>query len=408
MSKAILPAESAIPATPAAPVESTGSGDSLHPFSFSGTGREYFGIWIVNVLLSIVTLGIYSAWAKVRTNRYFYGNTTVLAQSFAYLADPVRILKGRIIAVVLLAAYFVAWQIRPEYGLFALTAVVLVLPAVIVMASAFTLRNSAWRNIRFGFRADIAGFYRRLAIPLVFVLGLTWITYIALARIGWAPPVAPDASEDQALSLPEFMVVLFMLLVMPLLPYLDFLRTYHVANNASFGRHRLRFSGRAWGFYRLYLATFGILLLLVFVAGFVTAITAAMTGDADNGDPGGGGPVLIIGALVLVYLPMLFVAAFVKARRRNLIYNQLSLDGVQVHSTMRGIDILWLWVSNAVLILVTLGLAVPWARVRMARYQAQRTELEAWSLEHIVAGEDNDRAALGEEFGDMFGFDLGF
>ena len=35
-----------------------------HRLSFTGSGREYFGIWIVNLLLSIVTLGIYSAWQK--------------------------------------------------------------------------------------------------------------------------------------------------------------------------------------------------------------------------------------------------------------------------------------------------------------------------------------------------------
>lgn len=44
-------------------------------FSFTGTGSEYFRIWIVNLLLSIVTLGIYSAWAKVRRMKYFYRNT---------------------------------------------------------------------------------------------------------------------------------------------------------------------------------------------------------------------------------------------------------------------------------------------------------------------------------------------
>ena len=42
---------------------------------FTGSGSEYFKIWIVNVLLTIVTLGIYSAWAKVRRLRYFYNNT---------------------------------------------------------------------------------------------------------------------------------------------------------------------------------------------------------------------------------------------------------------------------------------------------------------------------------------------
>src|SRR5436305_11873488 len=42
------------------------------PLSFTGSGSEYFRIWIVNALLSIITLGIYSAWAKVRTLQYFY------------------------------------------------------------------------------------------------------------------------------------------------------------------------------------------------------------------------------------------------------------------------------------------------------------------------------------------------
>jgi len=35
-------------------------------FVFHGTGREYFKIWIVNLVLTIATLGIYAAWAKVR------------------------------------------------------------------------------------------------------------------------------------------------------------------------------------------------------------------------------------------------------------------------------------------------------------------------------------------------------
>lgn len=47
--------------------------------TFSATGSEYFRIWIVNLLLSIVTLGIYSAWAKVRRNRYFTPAPTWLA-----------------------------------------------------------------------------------------------------------------------------------------------------------------------------------------------------------------------------------------------------------------------------------------------------------------------------------------
>ncbi|MGH8171895.1 MAG: DUF898 family protein, partial [Rhodanobacteraceae bacterium] len=71
-----------------------------HPFEFSGDAKEYFRIWIVNLALSIVTLGIFSAWAKVRTQRYFYGNTRVAGVPFEYTAKPWPILKGRLIAVV--------------------------------------------------------------------------------------------------------------------------------------------------------------------------------------------------------------------------------------------------------------------------------------------------------------------
>lgn len=42
----------------------------ISEFRFIGTGTQYFGIWIVNLLLSILTLGIYSAWAKVRRQQF--------------------------------------------------------------------------------------------------------------------------------------------------------------------------------------------------------------------------------------------------------------------------------------------------------------------------------------------------
>ncbi len=56
------------------PAATTRPPEQLH---FTGTGGEYFGIWIVNLLLTIVTLGIYSAWAKVRRLQYFYRHTEV-------------------------------------------------------------------------------------------------------------------------------------------------------------------------------------------------------------------------------------------------------------------------------------------------------------------------------------------
>src|SRR5215468_5748382 len=79
---------------------------------FTGTGGEYFGIWIVNLLLTIVTLGVYSAWAKVRRLHYFYRNTLLAGSSFDFHGSPTRILIGRAVALVLLIAYNLAVRLH--------------------------------------------------------------------------------------------------------------------------------------------------------------------------------------------------------------------------------------------------------------------------------------------------------
>ena len=56
-------------------------------------------------MLSVLSLGIYSAWAKVRNKRYFYGHTSLLGNSFDYHALPMQILKGRILVVCILVSY---------------------------------------------------------------------------------------------------------------------------------------------------------------------------------------------------------------------------------------------------------------------------------------------------------------
>src|SRR3954470_18239063 len=85
-----------------------------HRFELSGDAREYFRIWVVNLALTIVTLGIFSAWAKVRSQRYFYGNTFLAGHSFDYHGQPIRILIGRAIAFVILLGYSLTVRFAPS------------------------------------------------------------------------------------------------------------------------------------------------------------------------------------------------------------------------------------------------------------------------------------------------------
>src|SRR5712664_2440583 len=86
-----------------------------YPVELSATAWEYFRIWIVNLALTIVTLGIYSAWATVRKRRYFYGRTRIDGEGFEYRANPLAILKGRLIAFVLFAAFSIVSRYAPLY-----------------------------------------------------------------------------------------------------------------------------------------------------------------------------------------------------------------------------------------------------------------------------------------------------
>src|SRR5690242_11019356 len=129
------------------------------PFEFRGSGGEYFRIWIVNFALSIVTLGIYSAWASVRTRRYFYANTWLAGSPFEYSAQPLPILRGRLIAALAFACYILASRISPWLQLAAAGAIALVMPWLLVRGLAFRARYSSWRGLPFRFEPDFKGAY---------------------------------------------------------------------------------------------------------------------------------------------------------------------------------------------------------------------------------------------------------
>ena len=63
-------------------------------FVFTGSGREYFRIWIVNLLFTVLTLGIYSPWAKVRKAKYFWQNTRLDGHVRTDLEKLARIVHG--------------------------------------------------------------------------------------------------------------------------------------------------------------------------------------------------------------------------------------------------------------------------------------------------------------------------
>src|SRR5215475_68945 len=121
------------------------------PLRFTGTGSEYFGIWIVNLLLTILTLGIYSAWAKVRRLQYFYRHTELAGSSFDFHGSPILILVGRILALLLLVLYNYSIRLPSWLTLVVIIAIAILLPWLLRNSFRFRLYNSSWRGTRFHF-----------------------------------------------------------------------------------------------------------------------------------------------------------------------------------------------------------------------------------------------------------------
>jgi uncharacterized membrane protein YjgN (DUF898 family) len=147
---------------PAAPLP------SAYPLRFTGSGQEYFRIWIVNLLLTVATVGIYSAWAKVRRQQYFHRNTHLDGSVLDYHARPWAILRGRLLALALVGAYNLAFKLSVPVGVATAAVVAALFPWLLVQSLRFRAQVTSYRGVRFGF----VGTVRDAAMALAPVLGL--------------------------------------------------------------------------------------------------------------------------------------------------------------------------------------------------------------------------------------------
>lgn len=337
------------------------------PFEFTGTAGEYFRIWIVNVLLSIVTLGIYSAWAKVRTKSYFYRHTRLDGSSFEYLADPIKILKGRLIVGTFLAAMYASQHYSPIVYAVLAFALVLLSPLVMAVSLSFNARYSSFRNVRFGFVSTISEAY---------------VTYILAG-------------------------VIYMFTLGLGLPYAQWRMTRWVIENHRYGKQRFAWTSE-WGSY--YVAYFIAFLLMA--PGFGAMFYIFMSAGSETiGDPEATREALSTAvplAMGLFYLWLLFVMGFVRARFANLAYGGAQIGFHDLKSDQRGLDLTILYVTNALAVLVSVGLLAPWAMIRLARYRADHTRvLLRGDLVATNPGEDEQWGGpLGDAAVDLGGFDL--
>lgn len=455
------------------------------PVEFTGKAGEYFGIWIVNLLLSIVTLGIYSAWAKVRRKKYFYNNTLVDGVGFDYHANPISILKGRIIAFVLFVLYQVLAAFSPAVALILLIAFFVALPWIVVRGMTFNARNSSHRGLRF----DFDGKYGQAA--LVFI----GYTLLSVVTLGLAIPFAAQRTHKFVVDHHKFGTSNFKLealvksfykiyLVIFLIPLIGILAAVAIpayqqykikATNLSQAQYLQPVSAslsnniNAGGFIKVAAedtaniaaeanateaenaalqeqniqdsiseeemlnnlspeerAEYDRLMKNIDAAQAVESGADTYSAETETApekkDPfaelfgkivsGQGIAVAILAGIIglLLYLAIIFsFAAYFKSRIQNLVWNNTTLDQVEFFSNQRMRDLLLLYITNTLVLIVTLGLATPWAQIRMARYRAEHLALSGETdWDKFVGDKKAATRATGEEIAEMFDVDISF
>jgi uncharacterized membrane protein YjgN (DUF898 family) len=386
---------------------------------FEGSGFEYFKIWIVNILLIIITLGVYYPWAKVRNQRYFYANTTLESRNFEYHATGKQLFLGYIMAMALLLVLSIVQNISPLGAVGTFLLLSLIIPWIIWRSLMFTMRMSSFSNVRFRFVGSLKGAYVNfMLLPGALFLclygapGLAFLLLFTLPDsigIGLGVLILAYASTFTALAL-----------------YLGALiknkNTSYVVNGYRFGQGQFNTTLETHKFAKILIKTIGIGFLMLISIVIFTVIMMALTGGLAgllslvSGDSEAikvlfSGPNINRGlglSYIAVLLSSFIVVAYFQAHVRQYVFdNTLLNENVSFSSSLTTRALAWLMISNFVLLVMTLGLATPWAKVRRAQLILKNTLVDVESgFDGFITQQQEQQSALGEQVGDAFDIDI--
>jgi uncharacterized membrane protein YjgN (DUF898 family) len=379
------------------------------PFRFFGNGGEYFKIWIVNLILTILTLGIYSAWAKVRTKRYFYGNTSLENAAFEYHATPMVILKGRLIAFTAFVIYVLLSKFFPIAGAAFAAILALLVPWVIWRSIQFNARMVSYRNIRFGFHGMLKEAYRILVLipllPIFIGAILGGIAYFVLGK---------------GIVLSAIFSVIFFITILAvglIFPYIKKLLTSYYINNRQYGQGKFSAQLSAQKYYMIYSGLTAWTLVWIFLFALAIGGIVWLTGNSGNvliamqprqqGEPGAMGVIVLLLNVFFIVLA-LWGTAYLEANIKNYVFNNTKLDDVlQLNSNIKVGKLFGIYVTNTLLVGFTFGLAYPWAIIRLTKYKIESTSaIIKGDIAQYINQQQEAQSALGEELGDAFDMEL--
>ena len=315
-----------------------GSWKSL--LAFHGKGSEYFILLLVNFLLSLVTLGIYSFWGRTKQRVYLWSKTQLWGEPLEYTGTGKELFISFLIVMpIVLVVMFLGgllMQMSPVIG------IIIFYPALIFAilfasyrALRFRLTRTRWRGIRGNLSGSAVSY---ASWGLLYILAM-------LFSLGLATPWATS-------------------------------RLVHLQlNNVWFGNRQMSFHGSSKELYKAFLLMLLGLVGLSILFGIVAFLFFA------SFMPGGYAPnpyasplnlqmmtALIFMLLYIAYFfGILLISSFYHAHFIRWLYRHCAYGKVRTRSRITGRQVLGLRLTNALIVIFTLGFGYAWTHMRTLR-----------------------------------------
>lgn len=298
--------------------------------TFDGQGGELFGIMFVNFIFTVLTLGVYHFWAKVKVRKYLWARATILGSPLEYTGTGVELFQSFLIVFVFLALFYVVIHFAPGISPFMLPFLFWIIHFAMYRSIRFRLTRTRWRGIY----ANLAGSASSFANN-VFFLSLANVICLGL-----------------------------------LTPYIHARLARLVVNDVYWGSLRFSFSGNAAALYKSFFIGMGVTVVAVFLfficnLGTLGFLYASFL-DRDMQGVSFSATVLAFGVLLTVLA--IFVGFFYySAAKIRWFFDNLFLPGAQFSSGLPLSLYISLYLTNILIIVLTLGLGYAWVVVRTLR-----------------------------------------
>lgn len=364
---------------------------------FTAAGRDYFRLWIVNLLLTIVTLGFYLPFAKVRQLRFFHAHTLIDDAPLAFDGDARKLLRSHVLVGLAVLVYVASSVWAPALAGVAALVGVAAWPWLMCLSLRFRLGQTRWRGLRFGFNGGVAEAYR-IFLPLLVPLALLLMTLPFLVSL-------PTAEAVFALPVPVWVPALPLLSVLAIVlvrPWVLMRRMRFQHSHYTLGDEQTRLEGVGSGdVYGLGMRSAGVALGLI--------LGALVLGAGISMVP-------FMGLITVPLMPVAVAGVFTGAmaytisRQQNLLWGHTRSQHILLSSQLHALPLWGLLLKNTVLIGLTFGLYWPFAAVALARMRLEAVSVTTTRPVEQITNPAAERAAsaAGVAAEDLLGVDAVF